>query len=182
MRKLFVSLVLSSLVLMSFKGPDKKKIVAKMESSSLMYFLDHPLHSFDSSSKDFRAIGLYDTETQKLSLVAVKVAVNSFDSGNSNRDSHVIENTEALTYPNVTFSSEDISYSGDEVVAKGKLVFHGQTKPFTITGVQKIAGNVMTLSGSFKVDMTEFGIKPPSLMGLSTDKIIKLDYMLTFDI
>ncbi|KPM47701.1 YceI family protein [Jiulongibacter sediminis] len=182
MKKIFFAVSLLGLGLVAFKSPDKKKIVANMASSSLMYFMDHPLHSFDASSKDFRAIGVLDTETQKLSVIAVKVAVNSFDSGNSNRDSHVIENTEALTYPNVTFTSEDVSYAGEQVTAKGKLVFHGQTKPFTITGTQKVAGKVMTLSGSFKVDMTDFGIEPPSLMGLSTDKTIKLDYMLTFEI
>ncbi|MGR3810154.1 YceI family protein [Jiulongibacter sp. NS-SX5] len=177
-----VSIFLITLPLFAFNNPDKKKIVADQASSSIMYFMDHPLHSFEASSKEFRAIGVFDDQSKQLSVMAVKVAVNSFDSGNSNRDSHVIEKTEALKYPSVTFTSEDISYNGEEVTAKGKLVFHGQTKPFTIKGTQKVNGSKMNVSGKFEVNMKDFGIKPPSLMGMSTDEIIKLDYMFSFDI
>ncbi len=179
--KVLIPMVLA-ITCIAFRPVDIKKIVADNKSSSIMYAMKHPLHSFDASSKDFKCIAAFDTETRKLSLVAVMVAIKSFNSGNSNRDSHVIENTEALKYPNVTFSAEDISYSGETVIAKGKMVFHGVTKPMIITGIQKVAGNKMTLSGNAEVNMTDFGIKPPSLMGMSTDEIIKLDFMMTFDI
>lgn len=146
----------------------------------MLYAMDHPLHSFEASSSDFKVVAAYNADKKELSLVAAMVAVKSFDSGNSNRDSHVIEATEALKYPNVTFTSEKLTYAGEKVTASGKLVFHGVTQPFEITGTQKIAGNKLVLTGKMNVDMTEFGIEPPSIMGLATDKIIKLDYTFTF--
>ncbi|AWV99043.1 YceI family protein [Arcticibacterium luteifluviistationis] len=160
--------------------PAKKKVIADTGSSTFMYALRHPLHSFEGVSKSFNGIGVYNEESEKLEIIAVKVAVNSFDSGNSNRDSHVIETIDALKYPSVTFTAEDISYVGDKVTAKGKLVFHGQTKPFTVVGVQELNKGVLSISGDFNVNMIEFGVEPPSLMGMSTDEEIMVSFDFKF--
>ncbi|WP_341227169.1 YceI family protein [uncultured Arcticibacterium sp.] len=162
--------------------PVKKKVIADTGSSTFMYALHHPLHSFEAVSKNFNGIGVYNEDSKKMEIIAVKVAVNSFDSGNSNRDSHVIETVEALKYPNVTFTAEELSYVGDKVTAKGKLVFHGQTKPFTVVGVQKLSKSVLSISGDFDVNMTDFGVEPPSLMGMSTDEEIKVSFNFKFKI
>ncbi len=163
-------------------GQDTRKIVADVSASSIMYAMSHPLHNFEATSKEFKAVAAYNMASKKIELIAVTAAIKSFDSGNSNRDSHMIEATEALKYPNVTFSGNEISYSGEKISAKGKLTFHGVSKPFTITGVQKLTDKKMVVTGSFDVNMTDFGIKPPSLMGLSTDEEIKMKYTLTFSI
>jgi polyisoprenoid-binding protein YceI len=171
-------------VLNSFNRPNltKKKIIADTATSSFMYGLHHPLHSFESTAKEFKCIGVFNDEIQKLEVVAVSVPVKNFDSGNSNRDSHVIEKLEALKFPNITFSTQDISYSGSNVTANGKLVFHGLTKPFSITGIQTISSNKLSLSGKFIVNMTDFGVKPPSLMGMATDEDINVSFDFKFDI
>lgn len=161
---------------------EKKKITAENKSSSLTYALHHPLHSFDASSKDFRCVGAFDTESSQFSAIAVVVPIKSFDSGNSNRDSHMIEVTEALKFPNVSFSSDEITYTGETATAKGKLTFHGQTKNMSLVAKQKVVGSKVVLTGQFEVDMKEHGIKPPSLMGMDTDKEIKLNFTMTFNI
>ncbi len=164
------------------KPSGKKKVIANTGSSTFMYGLHHPLHSFESTAKEFKCIGVYNDESQKLEVVAVSVPVKNFDSGNSNRDSHVIETVEALKYPNITFSAQDVSYDGNTVTAKGKLVFHGESKPFTIKAEQILEGSSLSIKGKFDVNMTEFGVKPPSLMGMSTDEEIKVSFDFKFDI
>ncbi len=161
---------------------EKKKIVADKSASSLSYAMKHPLHSFEATSKDFKAIAAYDVESGKIELIGVSAGVKSFDSGNSNRDSHVIEATEALKYPNVTFSSDAVVYDGEKVTAKGKLVFHGVSKPFEIQGIQKSLKGKLVLTGTFEVNMTDFGITPPGIMGLATDEKIRMSYTLTFQV
>lgn len=183
MRNLIITL-LAIVCLGSFTNQhfEKKKVTANTATSSFMYGLHHPLHSFESRAKDFKCVGVYNSETKQLEVVAAMVAVKNFDSGNSNRDSHVIEALEALKYPNITFSSEEITYSGNEVTAKGKLVFHGETKAFTIKGTQSLNGGNLSINGKFDVNMTQFGVKPPSLMGMSTDEEIKVSFDFKFDI
>lgn len=177
-------IVLALLMLSSFVALPlaKKKITANTNSSVFMYGLHHPLHSFESTAKEFRCIGVFNEESQKLEVMAVNVAVKSFDSGNSNRDSHVLETVEALKFPSITFSSQDITYEGNEVFATGKLVFHGQSKEMTISGTQSISGDKLSLTGKFEVNMTDFSVKPPSLMGMSTDKEINVTFDFKFDI
>jgi polyisoprenoid-binding protein YceI len=160
----------------------KKKISVDNNASVFMYGLHHPLHSFESTAKEFKCIGVFNDESQKLEVMAVSVAVRSFDSGNSNRDSHVVETVEALKFPSITFSSQDIVYNGNKVIAKGILVFHGQTKEISIAGTQNISGNKLSLSGKFDVNMTHYGVKPPSLMGMSTDEEINISFDFKFDI
>lgn len=171
--------VFSSLTMISL---EKKKIQVDKDSSTFMYGLDHPLHSFEATAKQFKSVSVFIDESKKLEMIGVSVLVKDFDSGNSNRDSHVIETLEALKYNSISFVSQDLSYSGSSVSAKGKLYFHGVTKPMSITGVQSISGNKLSVSGKFTVDMTEFGVKPPSLVGLSTDKDIKVTFDFKYDI
>ncbi|MFT5884958.1 MAG: polyisoprenoid-binding protein YceI [Arcticibacterium sp.] len=183
MKNIIVVLV-AFLCLSSFteKPTAKKKVTANTELSTFMYGLHHPLHSFESTAKEFKCIGVYNEVSKELEVVAVSVPVKNFDSGNSNRDSRVIETLEALKHPNITFSAQDVSYSGNKVTAKGKLVFHGESKPFTITGEQVLDGTSLSIKGKFDVNMTEFGVKPPSLMGMSTDEEIKVSFDFKFEI
>src|SRR4051812_38009232 len=67
--------------------------------SSITYHLVHKLHKFDGISKqvDGKARLLGDGRAQ----VMVRAAVESFDSGNSNRDEHMKETVEAARFPTV---------------------------------------------------------------------------------
>jgi polyisoprenoid-binding protein YceI len=180
-KPIFLVLILTGLAFTGNRNKDKRKIAADTSLSQLSYAMRHPLHNFTASSKELKAIAVVDDET-KLEMIAVSVPVKSFDSGNSNRDSHTIEVTQALKYPNVTFSADNIIYSGNRVSATGKLVFHGITNSITIQGIQKHDNNKLVLSGNFEIDMTDYGIKPPAIMGMSTDKMIKLAFSLTFPV
>jgi len=160
----------------------KKKITADTNSSQFMYGLHHPLHSFESTARDFKCIGVFNDENQQLEVMAASVAVKDFNSGHSNRDSHVIETLDALKFPSITFTSQDITYNGNNVTAKGKLFFHGETKELSISGTQSITGSKLSIVGKFDVKMTDYGIKPPSLMGMSTDENINVTFDFKFDI
>ena len=90
--------------------------------------MKHALHEWTGVSKDVNCIMETDANgtAQK---VAVVVKVSSFDSKNSNRDSHMIEVTEGLSFPNITFSSPSITPNGQgKYKVAGKLSFHGVEK------------------------------------------------------
>ncbi|UBM58401.1 YceI family protein [Marinilongibacter aquaticus] len=161
---------------------DKVKVVADAEKSSITFAMHHPLHAFDASADEFRCVAVYNTSKAQLELIAANATVGSFDSGNSNRDSHMIEVTEALKFPSVTFAAKQIEYIGEEVKANGELVFHGVKRPCTIVGKQTIVKGNLVIQGDFVVDMTEYNIEQPSIMGMKTDKEIKVHYTFSFPI
>ena len=146
------------------------------DESSVTYHLVHPLHRIEATSKEVEYVLEADVTTKEIKRVSAQVDVTTFDSGNSNRDSHAMEVIDAITYPEVTFSGESVVQNGDSVHVMGKLTFHGVTKDVVIAGTSLWSGNKLVLRGGFDVSLTAFKIDRPSLL------MIPVEDALTFDI
>ncbi len=142
--------------------------------------MSHPMHDWEATAKTFKTVITYDDATKQVNSVASVAKVQSFDSGNSNRDSHAIEVLDALQNPNITFVSNDIKQDGEKLKIDGRLTFHGVTKPVTLNATRKDAKSVMTITGKMEINMTDFGVKPPGLMGIAAKETIRIDYTMTF--
>lgn len=160
----------------------KRKLQALPQSSSIMYEMSHPLHDWDASAKSFKAIIAFDDDSKEVAAAAVVIPIKEFNSGNSNRDSHALEVLEALKYPSVTFTSSDISYDGKEITLNGKLNFHGIEKPLSVKATQEIDKKQLSIQGKFTINMTDFDVKPPGLMGMTTKEEIALSFMFSFEL
>jgi polyisoprenoid-binding protein YceI len=134
------------------------------EESSVTYRIVHPLHKIEAISKDVQYLLDADPSTKEIKRVVAQVDVTTFESGNSNRDSHAMEVIDALTFPEVTFTSTSIAQAGDSVYVTGKLTFHGVTKEVVIAALLKWSENKLTVQGSFNVSLTAFNIERPSLL------------------
>ena len=168
--------------LLSFTKPTAtRKLVADKKLSTVTYSAKHPLHKWDGVSHDVSSAVLYNDDTKALESVAVSIKVSSFDSDNSNRDSHAMEVLEGLKYPNVTFVSSDVKANADgTLTATGNLTFHGITKPTTLRATRKDAGGKMTIVGEFPISLTEFNVERPSLLGLKTNDEMTLAFNVVF--
>lgn len=173
---------LTVLFLCGFTRPlAKRKLMADKALSTVTYAAQHPLHKWEGVSRDVNCALIYNDDTKAPESVAVSVKVVSFDSQNNNRDSHAIEVLEGLKYPNVTFVSSDVKANEDgTLTAKGRLTFHGITKPVALQATRKDTGGKMTITGEFPVSMTEYNIERPSLMGLKTEDQMTLRFNVVF--
>jgi polyisoprenoid-binding protein YceI len=142
--------------------------------------MTHPLHAWQGESKEVNSILLMDEAKTTIFQVAVSAKLASFDSKNANRDSHMIEVTEALKFPNVTYSSTSVNIEGTEFTSSGNLTFHGIGQPVAIKGAFTKEGAKLIFSGNFNLKMTQFKIEPPSLMGISTSDDFKLDFKIVY--
>jgi polyisoprenoid-binding protein YceI len=156
------------------------KVFADKKASSISYSMHHPLHSWTGVSNDVTSLILTDADKSVIKQVAVNVKIASFDSQNANRDSHVIEASEGLKYPTVSFSSSSIQAQGDALLVKGTLTFHGVSQPVSFQATRKKAGNKLEIFGEFTLKMTQFKIEPPSLMGMSTDDDFKMAFKMVY--
>ncbi|MFM6953383.1 MAG: YceI family protein [Sphingobacteriaceae bacterium] len=156
------------------------KVFADKKASSISYSMHHPLHSWTGVSNDVTSLILTDADRSTVKQVAVNVKIASFDSQNANRDSHVIEASEGLKYPTVSFSSSSIQTQGDLLLVKGTLAFHGVSQPVSFQATRKKVGSKLEISGEFTLKMTQFKIEPPSLMGMSTDDDFKLTFKMLY--
>jgi polyisoprenoid-binding protein YceI len=153
-----------------------KKLYADKNKSDITYAMNHPLHSWIGVSSDILSVILLDTSTMDINELAVVVKIASFDSKNSNRDSNTIEVTEALKYPNVSLSSNSIKQVNDKLTVKGTLKFHGVSKEIIFDVQKEIIKDKIKVTGNFEILMTDFKIKPPKLLGIATNKDIKLSF------
>jgi polyisoprenoid-binding protein YceI len=181
MRKLVILFMLLSLPVI-FAGAQNVSVrtMADKKSSSITYSMKHPLHSWSGTSRDVSSVILSNGKKYDIQEVAVSVKVSTFDSKNANRDSHMIEVTEAIRFPNITFSGKVISKKENQLDVSGELTFHGISRPlnFEVTTTEK--GGKLEVTGGFTVTLTEFNIQRPTLMGLPANDEIKVDFSITY--
>lgn len=148
--------------------------------SSITYTMKHKLHTWDGTSKQVSVASKWKED--KLEQISVLTKVSSFNSGLSSRDSHMIEVLDALTLPNITFSSSSIRYVGDEITVFGKLQFHGVTRDVQLIVKQKKEGNQWLYTGEMPVLLESYNVKRPSLLFVKADNLIQIKFVLAFKV
>jgi hypothetical protein len=135
-----------------------------LEQSTLTYHVTHPLHQVDGVSHAARGKGVCHAGQCDF-LIAVPV--KSFDSGDSNRDLHMLQVTRGGQYPMVTVRTrlpEDSSASAT-IHADIEVQFAGQTVDYKQIPFEEVTqGNETRITGIIPATLSDFKIDPPSLM------------------
>ncbi len=158
---------------------DLKKISALKGESRLMYSLSHPLHKVEAVSKEFFC-EVEINDAKEIQSVKVSADVMTFDSGNSNRDSHAMEIIDAFTYPEVSFTSDAISTNGHELNVSGKLTFHGVTKPISFSAITQSQNGKTKVEGKMTVKLADFKVERPQLALIPTDEFLYISFVVVF--
>ena len=110
-------------------------------------------------------------ELQKaVRTVDVSVPVQSLDCGNGTMNAHLRNALKMQANPTIEFrlSQYDVVPGGateGTVKLKGNLTIAGQERPVTIeANVASDAGGALRVKGSKEILMSEFGVRPPTLM------------------
>lgn len=159
-----------------------QKVESSKERTSVVYTLVHPLHTIEATSKDAVFHAEIDTSARSISSVSATVDVTTFDSGNSNRDSHAMEVIDAIDYPDVTFSSTRIMREGggDTLDVTGNLTFHGITKAIAAVVVPTWSASRLTVRCAFNISFTDFKIDRPSLLMIPVKDTLKFSLTTEF--
>ena len=174
MRLLIILLILPSMMMAQVKKPFDKK------NSFVSYDMNHLLHSWTGTSKDLNGVAQMGSNG-KLEKVAIVTKVGAFDSENSNRDAHLLEVTEALKYPNISFYSTSITESkSGELEVKGVLQFHGVNKETSFKASTSSKGSVSTVKGEFIFLLEDYKIERPSFMLNKVDNEVKIKFEVSF--
>ena len=148
-----------------------------LDQSTLSYHVSHPLHQVDGVSHAARGKGVCHAGQCDF-LIAVPV--KSFDSGDSNRDLHMLQVTRGAQYPMVTVRTHLAEESANQAVVRADLEiqFAGQTVhykdvPFQVSG----QGKEKKLTGTIPCTVSDFKIDPPTLltMPIKNDIPVKVE-------
>ncbi len=158
----------------------KRKLFSNKNASWISYQGKHPFHSWKATSKDISCVITFDEDNFQIETVAVSAKVLSFDSKNTNRDSHALEMVEALAFPKINFTSADIKQREGGLVIKGNLNFHGVTRTINVDVKSIIEGNQIRIDGSFPVKLQDFQVKRPALLFVKIEDEIKVNFHFVF--
>jgi hypothetical protein len=134
------------------------------DHSTLTYHMSHPMHEVDGTSHAAKGKGVCHAGQCDF-LIAVPV--KSFDSGDTNRDLHMIEATRGAQYPLIQvrahFSQSETT--SQWIHADLEVQFAGQTAHYTNLPFERTQqGNDVRISGTIPLTCSDFKIERPSFL------------------
>ena len=108
--------------------------------------------------------------TEIVKTASLVVAVASIDCGNGKMNDHMRNALKADKNPQITWKMASYRVEGTAVVMDGTLSIAGKENPIELRGTGSADNGVIRIKGSKQLKMTEFDVKPPSLM-LGTMKV-----------
>jgi hypothetical protein len=142
--------------------------------------VSHPLHQVEGVSHAARGKGVCHAG---LCDFLIAVPVKSFDSGDSNRDLHMLQVTRGGQFPMITVRthlSEDASAS-TTIHAEIEVQFAGQAATYKQLPLQQVTqGNEIRISATVPATLTDFKIDPPSLLAMPVKNEIPVRVEMTW--
>jgi hypothetical protein len=160
-RKILLACLL--LVPPALSGADIQWVLGQ---STLAYHVSHPLHQTDGISHAARGKGVCHAGQCDFLIAA---PVKSFDSGDSNRDLHMLQATHGAQFPLVSVSVRlpEEALGSATILCDLEIQFAGQTAQYKQVPFQKATqGNETRISGTIPATLSDFKIAPPSLLAV----------------
>lgn len=114
--------------------------------------------------------------------VRVTVPADLLDCGNGTMNEHMRKAIKLSEHKSIEFrlSDYEVAKSTESVsgTINGTLLLGGVTKPITLKAEGEAQGGMLHVTGSYELDMTEYGLKPPTLMfgRIKVGKTVKVNY------
>lgn len=151
-----------------------------LQQSTLSYHMSHPMHQVDGVSHGAKGKGTCQAGQCDFLIAA---PVNSFDSGDSNRDLHMVQVTRGAQFPLVvvrTHFPEQMTASGT-IYADLEVQFAGQTTHYSHVPFQKMAsGSDVRITGTIPATCSDFKIDPPSFLTIAIKNQIPVKVDMTW--
>jgi polyisoprenoid-binding protein YceI len=139
------------------------------------------------SFKEFSGTAHIDTQNPADSKVDVSIVASSIDTGNKDRDGHLLSGDffETEANPNITFTSTEVSRDGDEWTITGDLTIKGTTNkvtvPFEFAGsaTDPFGNTRIGFEGETTINRKDFGLSWNAALetgGVLVSEKIKLQF------
>jgi hypothetical protein len=145
-----------------------------LEKSTLSYHVSHPLHQTDGVSHAARGKAVCHAGQCE---ILIAVPVKTFDSGDSNRDLHMLQVTRGAQFPVVSVRTRlpEAAAESSTIHADLEIEFAGQTAQFKQVAFQLVLqGSQLKITGTIPATLADFKIDPPSLLAVAVKNEIPI--------
>ncbi len=133
-----------------------------LEQSTLTYHMSHPMHEVDGTSHAAKGKGICHAGECDFLIAA---PVKSFDSGDTNRDLHMIEATRGAQFPMVVVRTRfpEAEAESSTLYVDLEVQFAGQTHGYQHVPFQRVTqGGEVRITGTIPTTCSDFKIERPS--------------------
>ena len=151
-----------------------------LDESTLSYHMSHPMHQVDGVSHAAKGKG--NCHAGQCSFL-IAAPVKSFDSGDTNRDLHMLESTRGAQFPMVVVrtSFPEEGTTSATIDANLEIEFAGQTARYPHVQFQRVSqGNEVRISGTIPSTCSDFKIDRPSFLTVSIRNEIPVKVEMTW--
>ena len=140
--------------------------------SQIGYVSATQLGEFRGSTSRVTGDIVFDVRDPGRTRLSVSVAPVGLKSDNALRDRHMYEDLlEAGRFPAATFASTEFRLDGSDTAGirgtlLGILTLHGVDRPVTVPVRFAVDGETLRGEGTLSVNLTDFAMTPPRLLGL----------------
>lgn len=148
----------------SWAGAQRPNQVWVLDQSTLTYHMSHPMHEVDGVSHAAKGKGICQGGTCEFLAAA---PVKSFDSGDTNRDLHMLQVTRGADFPivMVRFKLPEAEIDAPKLDCDLEVQFAGQTAHYAhVQFQQNVRGAEHHITGVVPATLTDFKITPPSFL------------------
>jgi hypothetical protein len=157
-------MLLGSLLLVTLPAASQVDQQWSLVKSTLTYHMSHPMHEVDGVSREARGKGVCH-EGQCDFLIAA--AVKTFDSGDSNRDLHMVQVTRGAQFPvvSVRVRLQQSALGSPTLDCDLEVQFGGNTAHYAhVPFKQTIEGANHHITGTVPSTLKDFKIDPPKFL------------------
>ena len=148
----------------------------EVTSNRIVYYGVHALHKWEGSTTKTTGTLSYD-KNKKTYSCNITVPLNTFSSGNDNRDSNMLTYCNAITYPDIIFKSKMIAVNNESIDLEGIIEFAGKKRNLkTVANLIELNENEFSIQGEFEILLSDFGIPQPSLLFIKMEDNILIKY------
>jgi len=147
-----------------------------LQQSTLTWHVTHPMHEVAGTSHDAKGKGICANGECNF-LIAVPV--NTFHSGDSNRDLHMLQVVRGAEFPMVLVrtSLPQAELNSPVISADLEVQFAGQTAHYTHVQLHRTQhGNDVEITGTIPATCSDFKIERPSFLTVPIHNEIPVDF------
>lgn len=116
------------------------------------------------STVETDASALSASPDQVVKSAEVVIAASALDCKNGSMNGHMRKALKAAQYPNISWRMTSYRVEADSVMISGQLSIAGKENPIELRTFGQAADGTIRVKGTVPIRMTEFGVKPPTLM------------------
>lgn len=151
--------------------------------NSVIFYAHSTGHDFEGKTSEVK--GTFGCDRENVATTAygeVAIPVRNLRTGIAARDKEMFKVMNADAFPVIRFkvaALKDVRWSGSDTftaTAQGTLTIHGITRTVPVALSASYSGTQMSVTGTAKLRLTDFSIKPPSMLFIKMADEVRIGF------